>query len=67
MRIPGKSITDSTVIAISRSTAKRTLVPRQFDQAIPALATREGGRYLVESVLVNFSGFRIDFPLRAIL
>ena len=46
MRIPGKSITDSTVIAISRSAAKRSAVPRQSDQAIRCPAVREGGTLL---------------------
>jgi hypothetical protein len=42
MRIPRKSITDSTVIAISRSTPIRS--------GDAALATREDGRYSVELV-----------------
>ena len=48
--IPRKSITDSTVMSISRSTAKRSVVPRQFDQLARCLASREGGRYLAWSV-----------------
>jgi len=32
VRIPPKSITDSAVIAISRSRAKRSAFPRQSDQ-----------------------------------
>ena len=45
LRIPRKSITDSTVIAISHSAAKRPPVPRQIDQPIRGPTMREGGRY----------------------
>ena len=45
LRIPRKSITDSMVIAISRTAAKRPPVPRQIDQPIRGPTVREGGRY----------------------
>jgi transposase-like protein len=47
LRIPRKSIIDSRVIAISCSTAKRSMIPRHFDQVDFRLTTREDGRYLV--------------------
>ena len=40
-----KSITDSTVMAISRSAAKRSAGPRQIDQVLRGPAVREKRRY----------------------
>jgi hypothetical protein len=66
VRIPSKSISDSTVIAISRSAAKRSAVPRQIDQAIPVLGGAGRWTLLGAGVSQVFVLSHV-FPLRASL